>query len=138
MSGHGWVNSNPDGTRARCGGPAICGQCAIERPRPQLSIVPKDAVPHTSAIDDLIKLGPPIAGSSVPQCACRQVDVCACERYAKRLEDSQRQYEHRAIEADQFLAAAADLLEQLEVELIPSGMRANVLTKVRLARAILV
>ena len=30
MSGHGWVFPNADGSRARCGGPAICGACALE------------------------------------------------------------------------------------------------------------
>jgi hypothetical protein len=28
--GHGWVTPNPDGTKARCGGPAICPACALE------------------------------------------------------------------------------------------------------------
>lgn len=31
MIGHGWVTPNPDGSRARCGGPAICGACAREK-----------------------------------------------------------------------------------------------------------
>lgn len=30
MSGHGHVTPNPDGTKARCGGPAICSKCALE------------------------------------------------------------------------------------------------------------
>jgi len=30
MSGHGHVTPNPDGSKARCGGPAICSQCAKE------------------------------------------------------------------------------------------------------------
>ncbi len=30
MAGHGWVTPNPDGMKARCGGPAICPQCARE------------------------------------------------------------------------------------------------------------
>lgn len=30
MSGHGHVTPNPDGSKARCGGPAICGECARE------------------------------------------------------------------------------------------------------------
>lgn len=30
MSGHGHVVPNPDGSRARCGGPAICKVCAQE------------------------------------------------------------------------------------------------------------
>lgn len=28
--GHGWVNFIPSGAIARCGGPVICKQCAIE------------------------------------------------------------------------------------------------------------
>lgn len=33
MSGHGWVTPNPDGTKARCGGPALCPECAVEAGR---------------------------------------------------------------------------------------------------------
>lgn len=28
--GHGHVTKNKDGLRARCGGPAICSECALE------------------------------------------------------------------------------------------------------------
>jgi hypothetical protein len=31
MSGHGWVVPNPDGSKARCGGPALCSACATEQ-----------------------------------------------------------------------------------------------------------
>lgn len=27
---HGWVTPNPDGSKARCGGPAICPPCSRE------------------------------------------------------------------------------------------------------------
>jgi hypothetical protein len=30
MSGHGHVTPNADGSKARCGGPAICSACALE------------------------------------------------------------------------------------------------------------
>lgn len=30
MAGHGWVNPRADRSRARCGGPAICAECALE------------------------------------------------------------------------------------------------------------
>jgi hypothetical protein len=30
MSGHGHVTPNPDGAKARCGGPGLCGACARE------------------------------------------------------------------------------------------------------------
>lgn len=30
MSGHGHVTPNADGSKARCGGPAICPKCASE------------------------------------------------------------------------------------------------------------
>lgn len=33
MSGHGHVTPNPDGSKARCGGPAICSACAKELAR---------------------------------------------------------------------------------------------------------
>jgi hypothetical protein len=30
MAGHGWVRPNPDGSRARCGGPSVCSACTQE------------------------------------------------------------------------------------------------------------
>jgi hypothetical protein len=30
MSGHGWVTPNPDGSKARCGGPGLCPACSAE------------------------------------------------------------------------------------------------------------
>jgi uncharacterized small protein (DUF1192 family) len=33
MSGHGHVTPNPDGSKVRCGGPAICSVCALEKAR---------------------------------------------------------------------------------------------------------
>jgi hypothetical protein len=30
MSGHGHVTPNPDGSKARCGGPGLCRQCSQE------------------------------------------------------------------------------------------------------------
>lgn len=33
MSGHGHVTPNADGSKARCGGPAICRECALEAAR---------------------------------------------------------------------------------------------------------
>lgn len=30
MSGHGWVTPNENGSRARCGGPGFCKECAVE------------------------------------------------------------------------------------------------------------
>ncbi len=37
MSGHGWVTPSPNGIRARCGGPAICRECALEKVRADLA-----------------------------------------------------------------------------------------------------
>lgn len=31
MAGHGWVTPRTDGSRARCGGPVICAECATEQ-----------------------------------------------------------------------------------------------------------
>ena len=41
MSGHGHVNPNPDGSKARCGGPAICSVCALELAQEQAKITAK-------------------------------------------------------------------------------------------------
>lgn len=31
MSKHGWVKPLPQGAKARCGGPGMCGHCMAER-----------------------------------------------------------------------------------------------------------
>lgn len=36
MSGHGHVFPNPDGSRARCGGPGICMECSLEADQEKL------------------------------------------------------------------------------------------------------
>lgn len=36
--GHGHVNPRPDGSKARCGGPAICADCARERAETQVDV----------------------------------------------------------------------------------------------------
>lgn len=41
MSGHGWVTPNEDGSKARCGGPAICAVCWREQHRSTLLGVPE-------------------------------------------------------------------------------------------------
>ena len=37
MSGHGWVIPNPNGVKARCGGPALCSACALEKVRADIA-----------------------------------------------------------------------------------------------------
>lgn len=39
MAGHGHVTPNPDGSRARCGGPGLCGQCSAELVQAQKQLV---------------------------------------------------------------------------------------------------
>jgi hypothetical protein len=39
-TGHGHVTPRPDGVRARCGGPAMCRVCQMERARLELSAEP--------------------------------------------------------------------------------------------------
>ena len=43
MSGHGHVTPNADGSKARCGGPAICSVCALEFARLHMKV---DAAKH--------------------------------------------------------------------------------------------
>lgn len=47
---HGHVIPNPDGTRARCGGPAICAECARElaalKPDGHVHVVPRQGRQH--------------------------------------------------------------------------------------------
>lgn len=47
MAGHGHVIPNPDGSKARCGGPAICPQCSREF-----------AAAHKGAAAGVVKLEP--------------------------------------------------------------------------------
>lgn len=51
MSGHGWVKPNPDGSKARCGGPAICPTCRSEAGPLLLSGVGRDEqAPRSAAL----------------------------------------------------------------------------------------
>lgn len=43
MSGHGHVIPRADGTKARCGGPRICKECAVEASRVRLEQSPAAA-----------------------------------------------------------------------------------------------
>lgn len=45
MSGHGHVTPNADGTKARCGGPGLCSECALEQARAS----PKTQINKTAA-----------------------------------------------------------------------------------------
>jgi hypothetical protein len=58
MSGHGHVNPNPDGSKARCGGPAICPVCARELGAEQAAIAAKLRSPAYSRHLMTIEAGP--------------------------------------------------------------------------------
>lgn len=49
---HGHVKPNPNGSKARCGGPAICKDCATELA--QYLETPKDGNRHSSS--DMMKI----------------------------------------------------------------------------------
>lgn len=40
VNGHGHVTPNPDGSRARCGGPGLCEECSMEEARTRAAPVP--------------------------------------------------------------------------------------------------
>lgn len=67
MSGHGHVTPNADGSKARCGGPRICGVCAREAA----------AHPYVRPVEPLAKTRP-ITGQVVPM-PCSNDD---CPAYA--------------------------------------------------------
>jgi hypothetical protein len=54
MAGHGHVTPNPDGSKARCGGPRICTVCALE----QANVQP--VASHESGNDVTIHGYPPL------------------------------------------------------------------------------
>jgi hypothetical protein len=56
--GHGHVTPNPDGSKARCGGPAFCTACAAELGRKQA----RDKRPITMAKLVLLQVVPPLVG----------------------------------------------------------------------------
>lgn len=58
---HGHVRPNPDGSKARCGGPGLCQVCSAEaaqyiRPAVDASAVPENADPVS--VDPLAEIGP--------------------------------------------------------------------------------
>lgn len=50
MSGHGHVTPNPDGSRARCGGPGLCNVCSRELAQKNRMEMP-DPVYHPIQLD---------------------------------------------------------------------------------------
>jgi hypothetical protein len=73
--------------------------------------------PGPGAVDELIKLGPPIRGSSVPQCPCQAAKPCACNGYAWRLERHSHELELQNL----YLLRIADAV----VLLLPAERRAR-------------
>lgn len=68
MSWHGHVTPSPDGRKARCGGPTICAECAIEYARANLPKpkhaweeiqrrTPVDELDAVAVLGELIELG---------------------------------------------------------------------------------
>ena len=52
MSNHGHVTPRDDGAKARCGGPAICGDCALEYARLHYKADPAPPEPQYPKISD--------------------------------------------------------------------------------------
>jgi hypothetical protein len=53
MSGHGWVTPNPDGSKAKCGGPGLCRDCSAEAITPTGDLTRREQ----SAADKLNRIG---------------------------------------------------------------------------------
>lgn len=53
MSGHGWVVANRDGTRARCGGPALCSACRDEAARLGIAVAAHPAQAKARPVDEI-------------------------------------------------------------------------------------
>jgi hypothetical protein len=56
MSGHGHVTPNPDGSRARCGGPGMCKVCSLEsaalKAREHAAVTPTVSKPESVALTE--------------------------------------------------------------------------------------
>lgn len=69
MSGHGHVTPNADGTRARCGGPSICAQCALEfarlnyrAPKPVEQAIALDVTVTREGVIECVSITDPVTG----------------------------------------------------------------------------
>lgn len=92
MSGHGHVTPNPDGSKARCGGPAICPTCAIEAGTQRVKESKSKPAEHATCGDE--ECGHPFAvhfvtfGGKLLGCAARETgqrddDIpCDCQGFA--------------------------------------------------------
>lgn len=57
-TGHGHVTPRGDGVRARCGGPALCPECAAELAQKSLGVPPADgALPRMSGVSGYLVTG---------------------------------------------------------------------------------
>lgn len=68
--GHGHVRPNPDGTKAKCGGPALCLQCAnelrgVQTGRWKLNLIP-DPIPGEPMTDAALKSALAAAEAELP------------------------------------------------------------------------
>ena len=83
MSGHGWVTPNPDGMKARCGGPALCSACALEKVRADVAAAgePPGAAIRAAVAEEIAR--------AIEQSMCEPGEQCAarfcpdCTRYAQ-------------------------------------------------------
>lgn len=96
MSGHGHVTPNPNGTRARCGGPGICAVCSLEAYNANITGRVADVISEfTSAIPPHLESMPSISSNGVTRNEMEWKNIAkalAAEvvRLRKRLENDQK------------------------------------------------
>ena len=93
MSGHGHVTPNPDGSKARCGGPAICSQCAKEvgarygrlvAAMEQIRSAPHVGTSWRSRYEDCVRIANDALGADVPRSHNDDCDGCGSPADAAR------------------------------------------------------
>ena len=101
MSGHGHVTPNADGSKARCGGPAICPACAIEAGRLRQSAppTPDRTCPRCNGSGEtgpILACGPGVSRliDKAPCWVCKGAKTISA-RQAERMEIGERVREKR-------------------------------------------
>lgn len=114
---HGHVTPNPDGSRARCGGPRLCSECSIEAAQKREKANPSDreacAFNCTGSYDGLVDQECKMCRGFLAGVAHARKDQehLIREARAKECEDMAKEATEHTLEADSLSYRASQIRE---------------------------